>query len=72
MGRADVVALASPPCDECGKSVKRAETRWHLDEDCNWRRGRDFMVCADGHRVAYDDLWGARQGRCVVTLKPPE
>jgi hypothetical protein len=51
MERADLIALASPPCHECGASVQRVETRWHLDEDCNWRPGPSFMVCADEHRV---------------------
>ena len=33
MDRADLIALASPPCHECGESVQRVETRWHLDDD---------------------------------------
>ena len=51
MDRADLVAMASPPCHECGASVQRVETRWHLDEDLAWRPGPYFMVCAEGHRV---------------------
>jgi hypothetical protein len=51
MKRADLIALASPPCHECGAPVQRVETRWHLDEDCRWRPGPYFMVCADEHRV---------------------
>jgi hypothetical protein len=56
MDRTDLVALASPPCHECGASVQRVETRWHLDEDCKWRPGPYFMVCADGHRVLVEPL----------------
>jgi hypothetical protein len=51
MTRADLVALASPPCHECGASVQRVETQWHCDEDRRWRPGPWFMVCAVGHRV---------------------
>ena len=56
MDRATLIALASPPCHECGASVQRVETRWHLDEDTNWRLGPAFMVCADGHRVLVEPL----------------
>jgi hypothetical protein len=56
MERAQLVALASPPCHECGGSVQRVETRWHLDEDLRWRPGPSFMVCADGHRVLVEPL----------------
>jgi hypothetical protein len=56
MDRATLIALASPPCHECGASVQRVETRWHLDEDINWRLGPAFMVCADGHRVLVEPL----------------
>jgi hypothetical protein len=51
MDTADLIALASPPCHDCGASVQRVEMRWHLDEDSTWRPGPYFMVCADGHRV---------------------
>jgi hypothetical protein len=56
MKKADLVALASPPCHECAASVQRVETRWHLDEDFNWRPGPYFMVCSDGHRVLVEPL----------------
>ena len=56
MDRAELVALASPPCHDCGESVQRVEIRWHLDEDANWRPGPSFMVCADGHRVLVEPL----------------
>jgi hypothetical protein len=56
MTRAELIALASPPCNECGAPVQRVETRWHLDEDCRWRPGPYFMVCADEHRVLVQAL----------------
>jgi hypothetical protein len=56
MNRAELIALASPPCHECGASVQRVETRWHRDEDGAWRLGPAFMVCADGHRVLVEPL----------------
>jgi hypothetical protein len=56
MSRADLIALASPPCHECGVAVQRVETRWHVDEDGNWRPGPAFMVCAGGHRVLIEPL----------------
>jgi hypothetical protein len=49
MDRAELVALASPRCHECGESVQRVEMRWHEDEDGVWRQVA-HMVCADGHR----------------------
>jgi hypothetical protein len=56
MTRAELIALASPPCNECSAPVQRVETRWHLDEDCRWRPGPYFMVCADEHRVLVQAL----------------
>ena len=56
MDRADLIALASPPCHKCGASVQRVEARAHLDEDARWRPGPGFMVCADGHRVLVEPL----------------
>jgi hypothetical protein len=56
MDNADLIALASPPCHDCGASVQRVEMRWHLDEDRNWRPGPYFMVCPDGHRVLVTPL----------------
>jgi hypothetical protein len=56
MDRATLIALASPPCHDCGTPVQRVEARWHLDEDCNWRPGPYFLVCADGHRVLVEPL----------------
>jgi hypothetical protein len=51
MDNADLIALASPPCHDCGASVQRVEIPWHLDHERRWRPGPSFMVCADGHRV---------------------
>jgi hypothetical protein len=56
MTRADLVALAAPPCHECGASVQRVETGWHRDEDDRWRPGPWFMVCKAGHRVLVEPL----------------
>ena len=36
---ADLFALASPPCHDCGAPVERVEMPWHLDEDSRWRPG---------------------------------
>jgi hypothetical protein len=54
--RAEFIALASPPCEECGTSIHRVESPWHLDEDGNWRLGPSFMVCGKGHRVLVKPL----------------
>jgi hypothetical protein len=53
---AELIALASPPCRECGTPVQRVEIRWHLDEDDRWRPGPYFMVCADEHRVLVEPV----------------
>ena len=50
MTREELIALASPPCHECGSPVQRVETKWHLDEDDVWRLGA-VMVCGEKHRV---------------------
>ena len=56
MDRADLIALASPPCHECGESVQRVEMPWRLDESGKWRLGPSFMVCGAGHRVPIEPL----------------
>lgn len=56
MDRAELVALASPPCHECGASVQRVEIPWRLDEDGRWTVGPSVMVCGDGHRVLIEPL----------------
>jgi hypothetical protein len=47
--RAEMIAIASPPCHECGEPVQRVETRWRL-VDHEWR-SETFMVCDRDHRV---------------------
>jgi hypothetical protein len=56
MNRAELIALASPPCHECGEAVQRLDMRCQLDEESNWRPGPWFMICADGHRVLVEPL----------------
>src|SRR3954453_391609 len=51
MNRADLIAIASPPCHECGESVGRKEMPWHPDEDRRWRRGPCCRVGTARHRV---------------------
>jgi hypothetical protein len=55
MTRAELIALASPPCHTCAAPVERVEIKWHLDEDDNWRPGY-FMVCGNAHRVVVEPL----------------
>jgi hypothetical protein len=54
--RAEMIALASPPCHHCGEPVLRVEIRWHLDEDARWWPGPCFMICGDQHRVLVEPL----------------
>ena len=56
MTRAELIALAAPPCHECGAPVQRVEIPWHRDEDDGWRPGPYVMVCADEHRVLVEPL----------------
>ena len=56
MTKAELIALASPPCHECGAPVQRVEIPWHRDEDNRWRAGPFFMVCAEEHRVLVEPL----------------
>ena len=56
MTRAELIALASPPCHECDAPVQRIEIRWHLDEDFRWRPGPYYMVCGNAHRVLVEPL----------------
>jgi hypothetical protein len=55
MTRDELIALASPPCHECGSPVQRVETKWHLDEDSVWRLGA-VMVCGEHHRVVVEPV----------------
>jgi hypothetical protein len=56
MTRAQLIALASPPCHTCGAPVERVEMRYHLDEDAIWRAGPYFMVCGLHHRVLVEPI----------------
>jgi hypothetical protein len=56
MDRAEFVALASPPCHECGAPVQRVEIPWRLNGDGDWVPGPSYMVCADDHRVLVEPL----------------
>jgi hypothetical protein len=56
MTRAQLIALASPPCHTCGAPVQRVEMRWHLDGDAMWQVGPWFMVCGLHHRVEVEPL----------------
>ena len=56
MDRAELIARAAPPCQECGASVERVEIPWRLDEHGAWALGPSFMVCGDGHRVLVEPL----------------
>jgi hypothetical protein len=46
-----MIALASPPCHECGAAVQRLDARCRRDEDGEWHPGPWYMICAAGHRV---------------------
>jgi hypothetical protein len=56
MDRAELVALASPPCQECGVAIQRVEIPWRLDQDGRWSVGPSFMICGAGHRVLVEPL----------------
>jgi hypothetical protein len=56
MTRAELIALASPPCHDCGAPVQRVESRWYRDEDGSWHLGPSFMVCGNEHRVLVEPL----------------
>jgi hypothetical protein len=56
MNRSELIALASPPCHDCGAPVQRVEARWHVDEDYRWRPGPYVMVCGNEHRVLVKPL----------------
>jgi hypothetical protein len=56
MTQSELIALASPPCHDCGSPVQRVEMPWHLDEDGSWHPGPFFMVCTNSHRVLVEPL----------------
>jgi hypothetical protein len=51
MTRAELVALASPPCHDCGEPVVRVEIPYELSPGGEWVPRLPAMVCAAGHRV---------------------
>lgn len=55
MDRAELIAIASPPCHECGEPVVRVEQSWRREGD-GWVPGSFFMVCASGHHVLVEPL----------------
>ena len=55
MTRAELIALASPPCHVCSEPVQRVEARWHMDEDGCWR-SIQWMLCVRDHRVLVEPL----------------
>jgi hypothetical protein len=56
MDREQFIALASPPCHECGASVQRVEIPWRVDGEGSWSPGPSYMVCGEGHRVLVEPL----------------
>lgn len=52
MDRAELIALAAPPCHQCGAPVTRVEwsyVRGPLAGE--WVNGPVCLVCPNGHRV---------------------
>lgn len=51
MSREELIALASPPCHECGEPVQRVELTYETrgNDPGWWPVG--YMVCVAGHRV---------------------
>jgi hypothetical protein len=56
MDRAEMIALAAPPCHVCGSPVQRTEMRWMKLTGDEWVPGPAYMVCAEGHRVLLEPL----------------
>lgn len=57
MDRAELIALASPPCHECGEPIQRIETgQWVENTDGDWVPSDYYMICANGHRVKVEHL----------------
>lgn len=50
MDRAELIALASPPCHECNHPVQRVETTW-TRQGLDWVPNDYYMVCVEGHRI---------------------
>lgn len=54
MDRAELIALASPPCHECSEPVQRVEIGWRVIADAPlWIA---HMVCSNGHRVLVEPI----------------
>lgn len=53
---AEMTALASPPCHECGEPVQRVEMPWRLTSGGEWLLSDPAMVCRGGHRVTVEPL----------------
>ena len=51
MDRAEFIAIASPPCHECGEPVQRVETSWKPGPDWDYVPRSFVMICANDHRV---------------------
>jgi hypothetical protein len=51
MSRAEMTALAAPPCHECGKPVLRVEQQYGRNAEGAFVVKGMTMVCPDGHRV---------------------
>jgi hypothetical protein len=59
MNRAEMTALASPPCHHCQEPIQRVETSWHRHtnhQNSEWRPGPWTMVCPNGHRIPVEVL----------------
>lgn len=56
MTRAELIALAAPPCHECQEPVQRTECTWMLNGDGDWVPRSTWLVCTDGHRVLVEGL----------------
>lgn len=52
----ELIAVASPPCHECGGPVQRVETSFTSQGDNEWVPYLFFMVCEAGHRIKVEHL----------------
>ena len=54
MTRAELIAMASPPCHECREPVQRVEIGWRVKGHAPvWIA---HMVCGNGHRVLVEPI----------------
>lgn len=56
--RAELIALASPPCHVCEQPIQRVENRWTL-VGAAWKLAAT-MVCSAGHRVPVEPFEEAK------------